>query len=151
VKPSVPKTPVQIFELRSVYAVPASIAPCPSIISLTSFPFGSSYINAAIARRFSELLPQFAERARADSMCSRESISPITVGSSIRRPSPNSARNKTPRPPCAAAQSNQRSARSQQAVLWKGFGLPKRQTEINANPFEVPPHIAALCGIKIER
>src|SRR5262249_1820014 len=48
-------------------------------------------------------------------------------------------------------QSNQRNARSQQAVLWKELGLPKRQIEIKANPLEVAPHIATPWGIKIER
>src|SRR5262249_59816144 len=47
--------------------------------------------------------------------------------------------------------SNNGKARSSKAILRKGCGLRKGQIEIKANRREAPPHIATLCGIKIER
>ena len=58
------------------------------------------------------------------SMCKRATRSPITAASSMRRPSPNCARNtarrKTPRP--SSDRACQRDPRCQQAVLGKGIG-----------------------------
>ena len=81
----------------------------------------------------------------------------MVAASSIRRPSPNSARNTATAEILAPVlrpvlgEPDQRDPRRQQAVLRKQFGPPERQAQIRAQPLQVAPHVAALGRVEIER
>src|SRR5581483_7194882 len=51
----------------------------------------------------------------------------------------------------AGAETDQRDARGQQAVLRKRLRLAERQAEVGAETLEIAPHVAALGRVEIER